>query len=138
MDIARFVHEELSRRCIRAVELIPEQWRENKRIYPTLLMWPADSVRATDGSDFSGVVFTDLPEDSGQRRVAVIRAAKRCDAYGLLLTEQIDGFVRLVFETEHGTRTWRFPIKPHGNIQILGRPAFRDNAESIGIRWHAN
>jgi hypothetical protein len=44
----------------------------------------------------------------------------------------------MIFESEYGTRTWRFPIKRHGDVCILGQPSYRDNSESIGVRWKAN
>lgn len=137
-DIERFIHDELVARCMNAVHQMKELWRGFKRIHPTLLIWPADSVRTTLKERFSGVIFTELPEDPAERRAAIINAAKRCDAYGLLLTEQLEHDVRLIFESESGTMTWRFPIKNHGDVQVLGAPVSKVNTESIGIRWRAN
>ena len=135
----RFIHDELVTRCLQMVEQVPLFWRENKcHIYPTLLLWPSEAIRASGGKEFSGVVFHPLPEDDSGRRDVIAKAAKQCKAYGLLLTEQLTDCVRLIFESEHGTRTWRFPIKNHGGVQVLGYPEFHDNSESIGIRWTAN
>jgi hypothetical protein len=103
----------------------------------TLLLWPQDAVRTSTGDAFSGVLFTELPEELVARKEAIKAAANDCAAYALLLTEQLDEAVRLIFETVNGTRTWRFPIQRRGDTQVLGRPAFEDNVESIGLRWSA-
>lgn len=134
----RFIHDELVSRCQNVVKQVQGLWRGFKEIHPTLLLWPTTGVRTTTNEKFSGVVFTELPDDPAARRAVIVDAAKRCDAYGLLLTEQLEHDVRLILETIHGTRTWRFPIKNHGDVQVLGAPVVSDNAESIGIRWNAN
>jgi hypothetical protein len=134
----RFIHDELARRCAHSAEQVLVFWRTYHRIYPTLLLWPSSTIKTVTGEKFSGVIFTELPEAPEARRAAIVAAANRCKAYGLLLTEQLDQAVRLIFESECGTRTWRFPIKNHGDIQVLGTPTLRDNVESIGIRWKAN
>lgn len=133
----RFIHDELQRRCENVVRLVPDTWRTDRRIYPTLLLWPQDSVQTSTGGEFSGVLFTELPDEPVARKEAVKAAASNCSAYALLLTEQLDDAVRLIFETVNGTRTWRFPIQRRGDTQVLGRPVFEDNVESIGLRWSA-
>jgi hypothetical protein len=123
-----------------AAKLIPtvlDLWREHKSIEPTLLLWPKHPVKTITGEPAS-LVTVDLPQDADQRHAKIIEVAKACDAYGLLLIEQLDDDVRMIFESEQGTRTWRFPIKNHGDVRILGRPSHKDNAESIGVRWTAN
>lgn len=112
-------------------------WKKDRCIYPTLLLWPQSSVQTGTGEEFSGVLFTELPADPVARKEAVKSAATSCDAYALLLTEQLEDAVRLIFETTNGTRTWRFPIQRRGDTQVLGRPVFEDNVESIGLRWSA-
>ncbi len=134
----RFIHDELATRCLNVIRQIHELWKEYRQVYPTLLLWPMDGVKATTKERFSGVVFTELPDDPPLRRAKIVEAAKQCNAYGLLLTEQLEHEVRVILETPHGTRTWRIPIKNHGDVQVLGTPIVRDNTESIGIRWGAN
>lgn len=134
----RFIHDELRRRCEAAVAKLYDIWRKDKRILPSLLLWPNDSVRTVEGTGFTGVVFTELSEDEAARPAEIRSAAAQCNAFGLLLTEQLPGVVRVVFETEHGTRAWRLPIKKHGDVQVLGRPSISDNTDSIGVRWTAN
>ena len=79
-----------------------------------------------------------LPDAVEERPAAIVAAARRCKAYGLLMTEQLATDIRLIFESAHGTRTWRIPIKRHGDIQVLGQHSMRDNAESIGVKWQSN
>lgn len=134
----RHIHDELCKRCLPAVNSLYDAWRTDKRIHTSLLLWPSESVRNQHGDPFSGVIFHAIDGSVGTRVAEVTRAAKACDAYALLLVEQLDDAVRAIFESEHGTRTWRLPIKNHGDVQVLGRPIVRDNAESIGVRWTAN
>lgn len=123
-----------------AASLIPtvfDLWREHKSIEPTLLLWPIRNVVTIEGKTAS-LVTVDLPKDADQRKTKILEAARACNAYGLLLTEQLEDAVRMILESEQGTRTWRFPIKRHGDVSVLGQPSYKDNTESIGVRWKAN
>jgi len=113
-------------------------FRKDKRIYPTLLIWPSDSVKAVDGTQFTGVIFTELSEDPTLRKEEIKNSILSTAAFAALVTEQLETDIRMIFESGHGTRTWRLPIRNHGDIQILGRAVQRDNAESIGVLWKAN
>lgn len=86
----------------------------------------------------ASLVTVELPADASQRRSKILEAAKACNAYALLLTEQLEDSVRMLLESEVGTRAWRFPIKRHGDVCVLAQPDYKDNAESIGVRWAAN
>ena len=134
----RFIHVALVKRCEPLTAKVIQQFRRDKRIHPTLLIWPTDTVQATDGNLFSGVIFTDLTLDAEARKLEVRDSILRTVAFAALLTEQLDGAVRLIFESGHGTRTWRLPIKNYGGVQVLERLRPRDNAESIGVLWTAN
>lgn len=134
----RFIHDELMRRCQAAVKQVYTFWKQHRKVHPTLLLWPGDSLRIPGNPEFTGVVFLALPELVEERPAAIIAAAKRCSAYGMLMTEQLETDIRLLFESAHGTRTWRIPIKRHGDIRVLGPPSMKDNTESIGIKWRAN
>ncbi len=134
----RFIHDELLLRCVPLVAKVRELWRRNKRIYPTILLWPTDSVKTTAGEKFTGVVFDALKEEGAARREEIQRAAAACGAYAVLITEQLETDVRMVFESVHGSRTWRLPIKEHGDVQVLGQATVRDDAESVGVLWFTN
>lgn len=134
-----FIHEELLRRCEPLADRVIQLFRRDKRIYPTLLIWPANSVKATDGTQFTGVVFTELSEDPAQRKEEIKNSILRTAAFAALVTEQLgEEAIRLIFESGHGTRTWRLPIKDHGGVKILGRAVQHDNTESLGVLWKAN
>lgn len=134
----RFIHDELLRRCELLIVKVVQLFRQDKRVYPSMLIWPVDTVMATNGTKFSGVIFTELSVDQELRKVEVRESILRCLAFGALVTEQLDDCVRLIFESQHGTRTWRLPIKDYGGIQVLEHPQVHDNAESIGVLWLAN
>ena len=95
-------------------------------------------LKTTTGGQFSGVVYKELPPVKEERRKAIYEAVSACDACAILVVEQLEHDVRAIFESTHGTRTWRLPIKEHGDVQILGRATAHDNADSIGALWHAN
>jgi len=86
----------------------------------------------------ASLVTVELPLEAGQRRDKILEAAKACNAYALLLTEQLEDSVRMLLESEVGTRSWRFPVKRHGDVYVLDQPGYKDNTESIGVRWKAN
>lgn len=134
----RFIHDELLRRCESLTDKAIFLFRRDKKIHPTLLIWPADSVRSTDGDFFSGVIFSELSEDEATRRQELRDSILRTAAFAALLTEQRSDAVRIIFESGYGTRTWRLPIRNYGGVQVLERLAPRDNAESIGVLWAAN
>ncbi len=134
----RFIHDELQRRAAQSVAKIPDLWRDAKRIFPTLLLWPTDAVPTTAGDKFSGVVLVELPDSLADRLSAVRKATKDCGAYAVLVVEEVGDAVRAIFETQHGTETWRLPIKDHGGVRVLGAAVKRSNVESIGVLWKAN
>lgn len=132
-----FIHAELMRRALFAVEKLPELWRRDGRIQACMLLWPEDHVRTSTGKEHSGVVFAELP-DEGSRLTFLQKASDRCGAYALLIVEQLPDCIRAVFESVHGTETWRLPLKDHGGVKVLGAAVHKSNAESIGVLWHAN
>lgn len=134
----RFIHVELLRRAEHSVAKITDLWRESKRIYPTLLMWPTDEVKLKNGGSHTGLIFAEMPEEQADRPAFIKRAVADCDAYALLVVEEVAGAVRAIFESEHGTETWRLPIKDHGGVRVLGAAARSTNTESLGVLWHAN
>ncbi len=134
----KHIHDELLRRCEILTDKVLMQFRRDKFIHPTLLLWPADTVRSTDGNYFSGVIFTELSHEADKRKQEVKDSILRTAAFAALLTEQLEDAIRLIFESGHGTRTWRLPIKNYGGIQVLERVQPRDNAEGIGVLWTAN
>lgn len=134
----RFIHAELLRRAAQAVARIPETWKESKRIFPVILLWPTTQVKAQHGEWHTGVIFDTLPEEVEARPVHIKQVIAKCDAYAVLVVEEVEGAVRAIFESEHGTETWRLPIKDHGGVRVLGAAARSSNTESIGVRWHAN
>lgn len=95
-------------------------------------------METLNGAPFSGAVFSDLPTDPALRKERVKNAVTQTGAYALLVAEQLEGEVRAIFESQHGSRTWRLPLKDHGDVRVLGTPVVRDNAESIGVLWTAS
>lgn len=131
----RFIHDELRRRAGQAVDHLQELWKDQQRIDPILLLWPAEPVRTKEGVMFEGCVYCELTGDEQARRATMLQAIERVRPYGLLLVEQREGAVKAIFETHHGTRTWTLPIKKHGDVRVLYDPQSADDAESLGFLW---
>lgn len=138
IQTGRFIHDELLRRCEPLTAKVIQMFRRDKFIHPTLLIWPADTVKTIDGDFFSGVIFTELSQHAESRKLEIKNAILRTAAFAALVTEQVDEDIRMIFESGHGTRTWRLPIKDYGGVQVLERTPPRDNTESIGVLWTAN
>lgn len=133
----RFIHDELVRRCAGLPDRVRQLFRKDRHIHPTLLIWPADTVRDLSGGQFSGVIFSELSSDPVARQKEIKDSILRTAAWAALVTEQLPDAVRLIFESGQGTRTWRLPIKNHGDVQVLGPAEHRDNVESLGVLWKA-
>jgi hypothetical protein len=134
----RFIHDELLLRAEQAVDRLPLTWRDTKHIHAVLLLWPTMSVKAQKGERHSGVVYAELPLDPADRPKFIRQAVAGCEAYAILVVEEIAGAVRAIFESAHGTVTWRLPIKDHGGTRVLGVAAKSSNTESVGVLWRAN
>ncbi len=93
---------------------------------------------SSEGASFTGVIFSELSVEPARRRVEIRESILRTMAFAAVVTEQLEDCVRIIFESEHGTRTWRLAIKDHGGFLVLAPPEHRDNAESISVLWVAH
>jgi len=134
-DNERFIHDELLRRATAAMSSIKEAWRKSQTIDPFLISWPAEYLKADDGSTITHQVLTELPVDKKERGALILKAIERTVAYAILLAEEREREVTVIFESSHGTHSWRYPIKNHGNVRILGKPKERDDVDCVGILW---
>lgn len=134
-DNERFIHDELLRRATAAMGSIKEAWRRMQKIEPFLISWPAEHLEADDGSIITHQVLTELPVNKKERGALMLQAIERTCPYAILLAEEREDLVVVIFESSHGTHSWRYPIKNHGNVRILGKPKERDDVDCVGILW---
>lgn len=135
-DNERFIHDELLRRAAKAMPAVKESWRKYMRVDPFFISWPAEHIKADDGSTITHHVLLELPKEN---RPAwgrlMVEAVERTLSYAILLAEQREGEVVVIFESPHGTHSWHYPIKNHGNVRVLGKPMEKTDVDSIGILW---
>ncbi len=129
-----FIHEELLRRAEAGLKSIPISWKKKRRVDPFMLLWPVGPVACDDGGTVDGMFLLELPEDKELWNREIEMAVERTEPYALLMVEQKTNFVLAVFESIHGTRSWRFPLKPHGGVRILGKkPVVKNDEDGLGI-----
>lgn len=131
----RFIHDELATRAKSGLPAIKEQWRTRQTIDPFFVSWPAEHIIADDGVEVTDHFVLDLPKDKTMWKELMLRAIRRTKSYAILLAEELEGSVLVTFESPHGTRSWRFPIRDHGNVRVLGKPVQKDDYDRIGILW---
>lgn len=130
----RFIHDDLVLEAEMGLGSLYETWAMQSRIEPFLLVWPAHPVEYR-GRKTEDVVPFDLPEDRGTWHTELRRRVHEASAYGILLAEQHDDVIVVIFESQHGTKSWRIPIKDHGDVRVLGDPVELTDTDSIGVLW---
>jgi hypothetical protein len=131
----RWIHDDLLKKAEEGLRSLLPDWRKNGRIAPFLISWPAEDIRADDGSVVRGAVCYDLPEDAPKRLERVKEAVAVTQPYGLLLCEQLENEVCAIFETQHGAKSWHYPIERHGPDRVLGRVSTTTDVRHIGLLW---
>lgn len=134
----RFIHDDLLVRAQATVDLLYKLWREDGRIDPSLLTWPAEPIVDDLGKKFEGVCFLSLPKQEHERTLVIRNTVERTKAYALFLVEQHNEVVRALLETPHGTRCWNLPIIRSGDAFRLGEATIHDNRENVGLLWSSH
>jgi hypothetical protein len=130
-----FIHDDLLFKAEAAVNKLYEIWKNEGRIEPSLLTWPAEPVPSERGEPITNVCCLQLPERFEERATAIRLMVERTKAYGLFLVEQQEDNVRALLETPHGTRCWNIPIHRSGDVNVLGHPVVTNNRENVGLLW---
>lgn len=130
----RFIHDDLVVEAAMGLCSLYETWATQSRIDPFILVWPSEPIEYHGHKTAAAVPF-DLPERREQWSSEVRTLAQKYRAYGLLLVEQLSTEVLVIFESSHGTKSWRLPIKDHGDVKTLGGPTELTDTDSIGILW---
>jgi len=130
----QFIHDGLLRKAEAAVGTIYKIWRRERKIDPIAFAWPAETIRTDSGEPHEGMVVLELPEGK-ERTIALNAFVERTKAYALLLIEQHQKEVVVIFESRNGARSWTIPIAPHGDVAILERALVQDNGLHVGLLW---
>lgn len=111
-----------------------ETWATKRRIDPFVLVWPSEPVNF-HGKQTEDVMPFDLPNDASRWPTFLRDLVKKTTAYALLLVEQREQAVVVIFESPHGTKSWNIPIKNHGNVNVLGEAKEKSDIDYIGLLW---
>ncbi len=113
-----------------------DTWRDQGRIDPFMIAWPAEDLLDDNGQLVTDNVVMPLEGNRAEWPLQMHRLVQRTKPYGLLLVEQRDKEVVIIFESMHGSVSWHYPIIKTGN-RFLGQLKKKEDTESIGILWRA-
>jgi hypothetical protein len=132
----RFIHEELARRAELLAKDALTVWKHRRKIDAYAATWPGEAVADDQGKEVD-TVLCPLPQGiSGADLLGLLQQLiKRTKAYGLVLVEQRESSIRVLFETSHGARSWCIPLAWHGDVQVPGQVEVKSNADCIGLLW---
>lgn len=134
----RFIHDDMLAEAEAGLKAAMHQsWKTKGMIDPFIISWVQKNIEADDGSIITNHVVSNMPEDKARWTHHLLLVIKRTKPYALMLCEQKEDEVVAIFESRHGTRSWRYPINKHGITRVLGEPATRDDTDCIGLLWRA-
>jgi len=129
-----FIWKDLIFRAKHAVDHVKQVWRK-EHDYPRMIFsWPSEHLKTKGGTVITHLVSFAIPDEMETFKAAVELATKT-KAYGLLLVDKVDGNLKVVLESRHGTRCWTMPIRRHGDVTVLERGRASENTECIGVLW---
>jgi hypothetical protein len=131
----RFIWDSLRTTAAASIPGLYKAWKQAGKIEPFVMAWPGETILDDNGLRLEGVCMLDLPTNKSSWSSTLRHLTERTKAYALLLTEQLEGEVRVILESHHGTRSWSIPVHVSGDIKVLGTPSFKDDTHRIGILW---
>jgi hypothetical protein len=130
----RFIHDGLVKEARSGLKSLYATWASQSKIDPFVLVWPEKAIDY-HGHKTAGMVPFDLPVDKKKRPAELQRLLRAADAYAMLVVEQREAAVVVIFESPHGTQSWHIPIEGHGNVDILGDPTEKTDSDYLGLLW---
>jgi hypothetical protein len=122
----RFIHDDLLRDGAKLVEKLYDLWRKERKIRPSLLLFPSDYVIDDVGRGINGVISMELDKEPDHRR-AIVQAVERTKAYAFFYVRTEGDEVRALLESPHGTREWVLPVRRSGDVLVLLTASSKDN-----------
>lgn len=132
-----FIHRDLEAKAEAIVRTVRETWKKQRKVDPYAVTWPSEHLKADDGATITHAVLCPIPAgfDTARRMKALQQLVERTKAYGLLVVEQKENSIRILFETQHGARSWCIPLDWHGDVQVPGQTETRNDGECVGLLW---
>lgn len=131
----RRIFDDLVRWADGSIKAIYDIWKRKRSIDAFFLSWPAVPVKTHDGGMLDDICRLELPQDKGEWPGLFRDAVRLTKPFAILLCEQREQDVRLIIESEYGTRSWTLPIQRRGDIVILGKADVKTDVENIGLLW---
>lgn len=130
-DSQELIHQDLAEEVAGGIPALHDIWRARGAVRPFMAIWPYEEV------EFEGQVVNDrMPLDLPPQRhewAAFIRQAVRTyKAWALMVVEQREQAVVVIFETPAGSRSWHLKIRRQGDSEFLEDPVVHDNVEYLG------
>lgn len=112
------------------------QYKKTRRVEPFCVTWPGEAVQTDTGGTLEQPVLCDLRGVPAEQRHEVVKKmTMRTKAFAMVLIEERDSAIKVVFESKLGARAWVTPLNHHGDVRVPGRTHVSDNAECVGLLW---
>lgn len=133
----RFIHDNLLQEAEVGLGAVKESVELSGSVNPFVLSWLSEPVKDADGNTIEHIMLFDMPSDKKWWGKEFIRIVKKTDPYALLLVEQEKDEVVALFESRHGSKSWRYQIVPSKSKsgKTVKKPAVRTDHECIGLLW---
>lgn len=132
----RFIWDDLIVSSERAVTGLYEHWKRAHRIDDFLITWPAEPVKAEDGSTVvQPCAFTFPANDRTPRQEIILKTIEVTKAYALLLVEELADEIQIILESRHGAKCWTIPIIKTAGARVLGPHAIDTKGRHVGLLW---
>lgn len=128
-DSHELIHQDLAEEVSWGLTALYEIWKEEGKIDPFLIVWPSETLLINGEEVEDGVAF-DVPNEG--RDAFIIAAVEKTKAWALMLCEQRDQAVVVIFESPLGAKSWVIPIVQIGGTRSLGDPDVRENTDYVG------
>lgn len=135
----QFIHEDLIHQGKLLVDSLFDLWTKDKKIRPSVLLFPGDRIKDDKGVTINGVVAMELDKEPDHGK-AIEQAIQRTGAYAFIYVVTLGRVVRVLLESPHGTAMWELQIVRSGDVDVLkdmGRLPKRD-VLSLGYLWSKN
>lgn len=128
----RFIHDDLLTKCERLFQTAKTvlQKKEDPSI---VILWPGEAVKAEDGTAIEHEIFAELPAEN--RTESLCRLVETAKAYGLLVIELQPHALVAIFESPHGTRSWRSSIQLRGDVRVPAETVVKNDVDHHGLLW---
>lgn len=131
----RFIHDGLLKDGDFLVKRLYKLWKRDRRIEPSVLMWPSHELTADDGGKIDRLIAMTLPPEIEEHKSQLRAAVDRVSAYAFFIVRREGSEVKALLETPHGTRSWTIPIQRSADVELLGAATVRDDKDWFGLLW---